>query len=263
MRMIWLWMSLATISLFISACSRDQAYEALFSGKIEIVDLTYPLDPSNAFWPGHGTFPFRLDTLTTLPRDGFYSLAYHTPEHLGTHLDAPNFLIASAPAVDEISVKMFFAHAVVIDISSECSKNPDYQLRRDDVEIWEEVYRYIPRHTLVMVYTGWGARWGNSKQYFNYNARGEMHFPGVQPEAARFLLEERQIVGMGIDTPGLDGGQDKKFSTRKLLASAGKYVIENLANLDQVPARNARVVVAPIKIAGGSGSQVRVFAILP
>ncbi len=256
------WTLALTLSL-LSCTSRDSDDQELFSGEKKYVDLTYPLDRFNLIYPEYGNTLFKMDTLATIARDGFLLFSYRLADHLGTHIDAPAHLMAGAATVDRLPLQSLFANAVVIDISNYCDKNPDYLLRRQDIEVWEEVYRYIPEHALVLVHTGWGSRWGNARKYFNFDARGRMHFPGVSVEAAEFLLTNRNITGIGIDVPLIDGGLAEGFPVHNAVLQAGKYVLENVANLDRMPARNAKVVVAPLNIAGGSGSQVRILAIVP
>ncbi|MDQ7063730.1 MAG: cyclase family protein [candidate division KSB1 bacterium] len=238
-------------------------YADLFSGKLIYEDLSYPLDRYSLIWPGYKADAIQIDTVKTIARDGVLLMRYHFSEHLGTHLDAPNHLFAGAPSGTQTELKSFFANAVVIDIANQCSKNPDYLLQKRDIEIWEEIYRPIPDHTLVFVYTGWGSYWGNAKKYFGFDRKKNMHFPGVSPEAVEFLLNQRQIVGMGIDVALIEGGRRNEMIVHRALLQRGKLLLENVANLDRVPARNAKVIIAPLKVSGSSGSPVRIFAILP
>ncbi len=246
------------------SCDRgDRKYSALFSGELFYEDLSYPLDRYNLVWPEYGDGGFEADTLKTIARDGAFVMKYHFADHLGTHLDAPNYLFAGAPAVHQIDLSAFFANAVVIDISNHCSKNPNYLLQKRDIEIWEEIYRPIPDHSIVFVHTGWGSYWGNARKYFGWDRKKNMHFPGVSPEAADFLINQRNVVGIGIDVAMIEGGQSTEPVVHRMLLQRGKLLLENVANLDRVPARNARVIMAPLKVAGGSGSPVRILAVLP
>ncbi len=252
------------VTLQLSACgNEDGRYEELFSGRLPSVDLTYPLDQFSLIWPGYGGGPLKIDTVKSIGRDGFTALQLHFSDHLGTHVDAPIFLTAGGLSVDHFPLSQLFASAVVIDISNQCSKNPDYLLQRRDIEIWEEVYRPIPKHAMVFVYTGWGGYWGNGKKYFNFDRKRQMRFPGVSREAAHYLLQNRDIVGLGIDTASIEGGLAEGFPVHRLLLARQKLVVENVANLDRVPARNAKVVLAPLRIGGGGAAPVRLLAILP
>jgi kynurenine formamidase len=228
-----------------------------------IIDLTHSLDPGNPFWPGDDVRPFQLDTLTTFAQQGYLSLAYSTPEHLGTHIDGPNHFAGDRMTVDEISLENFFAPAVKVDIKDEATKNPNYAWNRDDLARWEQVYGYIPAGAIVFLYTGWSERWKNAKAYKNADKSGVLHFPGFAPEAVEFLIKERDIKAIGIDNLSVDPGHSSDFPVHKILSGAGKYALENVANLDQLPPRDFHVIVAPIKIRGGTGGQARIFALLP
>jgi kynurenine formamidase len=229
----------------------------------KIIDLTHPLDSQNPFRPGNGSRPFQLETLTTLEQHGFLGMAYWTPEHLGTHVDGPNHFAAAQIAVDEIALENFFAPAVKIDIRDEATKNPNYKWNRDDLDRWEQIYGHIPAGAIVFLYTGWSERWKNPEAYKNADKSGVLHFPAFAVDAVEFLIKARHIKAIGIDNLSVDPGQSADFKVHKVLNGAGKYALENVANLDKVPPRDFHVIVAPIKIRGGSGGQTRIFALLP
>lgn len=237
--------------------------DQLFSGELTVIDLTYPLNDSSPYWPGPTYNPFRLDTLATLEKDGVLSLAYCTPEHLGTHLDAPNHFAEGQIPVDQIAVTDLFAPAAVVDVVAKCETDPDYRLTKQDLLDWEAANGRLPSGAVVLMYTGWGKRWNDYEAYKNEDDEGRMHFPGFSEEAARFLVEERDIKGIGIDDLSVDYGLSTDFVVHHVVNGAGKYHLENVANLERLPARGARLIVAPIKIEGGSGGQARVFAVLP
>ena len=155
-----------------------------------------------------------------------------------------------------------FAPAVVIDVRDEASKDPDYRLRVMRVEKWEALHGRIPAGAVVLLRTGWASRWPDQARYRNTDAAGVMHFPGFSVEAAR-LLVERGAVGLGIDTLSIDYGPSKDFEVHRVTLPAGLYQLENLANMDQLPDAGAFLISAPIKLEGGSGGPVRVFALLP
>ncbi len=253
------------LGLWFVGCAQpgNDRLQQLFSGKLDIVDLTYPLNSSSPYWPGPTYSPFRLDTLATLKKDGVLSLAYSTPEHLGTHVDAPNHFAESPISVDRIASRDLFGPAVVVDVVSKSQADPDYRLTRQDLLDWESKHGRLPDGAIVLMYTGWGKRWSDYEAYKNADKDGQMHFPGFSEEAARFLVEERDIKGIGIDDLSVDYGMSKDFPVHRVVNGAGKYHIENVANLDRLPAKGAMLIVAPIKIEGGSGGQARVFAVLP
>lgn len=231
------------------------------SGGLEIVDLTYPLSADNPHWPAENYRPFSFETLATLEEDGVFSGAFYTPEHLGTHLDAPNHFETGQPSVDELQLPHLVRPMTVIDIRDSAQRNPDYMLSTEDIQLWEEEHGLIPEGAVVFAYTGWGSRWTDYASYKNQDEQGQMHFPGFSPEAAEFLVDQRSILGLGIDTLSVDVGLSKEFEVHHKVHSRGGYHIENAANLNQVPPTGSWVLIAPIKLKGGSGGPARVWAV--
>lgn len=251
---------------FSASCSAPAPTPALgeiADGQVRIVDLSYPLNEQNPHWPGEAYKPFRFETLATLEADGVFSGAFCMPEHLGTHVDAPNHFEAARQSVDELELSQLVAPMVVIDVSQNSASNADYQVSEDDLRTWEEVHNLIPQGAVVFAYTGWGQYWNDFDRYKNQDETGRLHFPGFSPQAARFLVEERSTKGIGIDTLSVDYGLSSDFAVHHIVNGAGGYHIENAAALDQVPARGAWVIIAPIKIEGGSGGPARVWALFP
>ncbi|MDR4507701.1 MAG: cyclase family protein [Candidatus Brocadiaceae bacterium] len=236
--------------------------EEVMKGKATVIDLTYPLNEKNAYWPIGSYAPFQYEVIATIKKDQVFSGKYSTPEHLGTHLDAPNHFEINQPSVDNISFEELVGPAVVLDISSKTEQNPDYSLTRSDIVHWEEVNGKISRGDIVFLYTGWDKRWHDFDAYKNMDKSSRMHFPGYSKEAASFLVKERHIKGIGIDTLSGDNGICSDFHVHHIINGAGKYILENVANLDRLPPRGATVILAPIKIEGGSGGQCRIWAIL-
>lgn len=237
--------------------------EALAAGELRIVDLTYALNERNPYWPGDDYEPFRLKTIATLEKDGVLSKAFCCPEHLGTHLDAPNHFERNQSSVDRIEPGNFFAPGVMIDVAARCEANPDFALDRDTITEWERQHGPIPPGAIVFLRTGWGRFWTNYDRYKNQDMQGRLHFPGYSAEAARFLVSERKAKGIGLDTLSIDPGTSKDFAVHHIVNAAGRYGLENVARLDELPVRGFYVVVAPIKIETGSGGPTRIFAILP
>lgn len=235
----------------------------LFAGRMKIVDLTWALNEENAYWPGEGYHPFELKTIATLEEDGVLSKVMCLPEHLGTHLDAPNHFEANQPALEEIPAKELFTPGVVIDVSIQSEQDADYRLTREDVQAWEKKHGRIPERAVVMLYTGWSRFWNNYERYKNQDVRGRLHFPGYSEEAARFLVEERKIQGVGIDTLSIDRGISENFGVHHVINGASKFGLENVARLDQLPARDFYLVIAPMKIEEGTGGPTRIFAVVP
>lgn len=248
--------------LSISAQKRDRFAE-LFSGKAKIVDLTYSLNDSTPHWPAANYKPFHLETIATLEKDGVLSKAFYTPEHLGTHMDAPNHFEKGQPSVERVPVAQFFGPAVVVDVRSKVEANPDYRLSVDDLKAWEAKHGKIPKGSIVFMFTGWGKHWNHYAKYKNQDKDGVMHFPSFSKEAAEFLVKERDIHGVGIDNLSIDYGMSKDFVVHHIINGAGKYGLENVANLEKLPASGAMLIVAPPKIETGTGGPARIFAVLP
>jgi kynurenine formamidase len=233
------------------------------SGKARLVDLTHVINEQAPYWPGDNYEPFRLRTIATLEKDGVLSKAFSMPEHLGTHLDAPNHFERNRPSVDQLPPADLFAPGVVIDVSAQASMDADYQLTIADLERWERAHGAIPKKAVVLLCTGWGRFWDQPARYRNQDVRGVMHFPGYSAEAAQWLIDQRDVRGIGIDTLSIDPGISRDFATHHAVNRAGRYGLENVAALDELPARGFYLVVAPIKIESGTGGPTRVLAILP
>ncbi len=235
----------------------------LAGGKLKIIDLTYPLNEKSNYWPGEKYKPFKLETIATLEKDGVLSKAFSMPEHMGTHIDAPNHFEPNQPALHQIDPKDLFAPGVVIDVRGPVAGDSDYELSRDAVLEWENEHGRIPDRAVVMLYTGWGRFWDAPARFQNKDVQGRLHFPGYSAEAARLLVGERKVRGLGIDTLSIDRGLSRDFAVHHIVNRAGRYGLENLANLDMLPAKGFLLVIAPVKIDGGSGGPTRVMAILP
>lgn len=232
-------------------------------GDVQFVDLTHALNDKSPFWPGEDYQPFQLRTIATLERNGVSSKAFSMPEHFGTHLDAPCHFENGQRAVDQIAESDLFAPGVLIDLSMACETDADYRMSVADLQQWESRHGPIPRRAIVLLKTGWGRWWSNPVRYRNQDTLGQMHFPGYSAEAARWLLKERDVRGVGIDTLSIDFGPSKDFIVHHLVNGAGRYGLENVAELDRLPPRNFFLIVAPIKIQAGTGGPTRILAIMP
>lgn len=245
------------------AAERQTTLDALVSGKLAIVDLTYALNERSIYWPGENYEPFRLKTIATLEKNGVLSKSFCMPEHLGTHIDAPNHFERNQASVDQISPQKLLSKGVVIDATAQAAANADYRLSINDVKAWEREHGVIQPQTVVLMRTGWGRYWQQPARFKNQDVRGQMHFPGYSAEAARWLIENRDVRGIGIDTMSIDYGLSKDFAVHHMVNGTGRYGLENLAQLDRLPPRRFYLVIAPIKIETGSGGPARIFAILP
>lgn len=232
----------------------------LVASRSRIVDLSYPISDRLPAWPGD-TRTFEARTNVRAEQAGYFSRSFWMLEHFGTHLDAPIHFPPGTVSVDAIPPERLLGPAVVLDIRAQAA-NPDYRITPADVQAWEQRHGRIPAGSIVLARTGWAARWPDAERYRNQDGQGVMHFPGFSVEAVRLLLQ-RGVSGLGIDTLSVDYGASKDFEVHRLSHGAGLYHLENLADLSALPEAGAVLVVAPIKLEGGSGGPVRVFAFLP
>ena len=236
------------------------------SGKI--IDLSYAYDADTIFWPtAEG---FRIEKVFAGMTDkGYYYAAnkFSTAEHGGTHIDAPVHFAQGRNTVDQIPLERLIGEAVVIDVAKQCEGNPDYQVTTDDFLQWEKAQGQIPKDALVLIRTGYGLYWPDRKRYMGTDERGadavpKLHFPGLSPEAARWLTLNRSIKAIGLDTPSIDYGQSTLFESHRALFDKNIPIFENLANLDKLPIKNFVIIALPMKIKNGSGGPLRIIAIL-
>ena len=233
----------------------------------KIVDLTYDFDDKTIYWPTAKAFQWEKESWGKSAGGYWYAAArYSASEHGGMHLDAPVHFGEGKSATDEIPLSRLVGSAVVIDISKVCEKEPDYRLTVDDIAIWEKSNGMIPADSIVLVRTGWGKFWPDKKKYLGTDKPGDvenLHFPGISREAAETFVQQRKIDGVGIDTASMDYGQSKDFIVHQILNGANIYGLENIANLERLPARGAGLIALPMKIKGGTGGPARIIAVLP
>jgi kynurenine formamidase len=232
------------------------------------VDLTHAYDDSTLYWPtATARFEHREDAFGPTEGGWFYSAySLSTPEHGGTHLDAPIHFAEGAWTVDEIPVQRLIAPAVVIDVSPQAEADPDYRLTVEDVRAWEAEHGEVPAGAAVLLRTGWPRYWPDAKAYLGDDTPGDasnLHFPSYGVEAARLLIEERGVGLLGVDTASIDHGPSPDFPVHRLAGAANVPGLENLASLDSVPPTGAWLVALPMKIGDGSGGPVRVVALVP
>ena len=234
----------------------------LVAGKVRVVDMTWTLDETAPSWPAEAAPKFQLTTYSTLEKNGVLSKAISMPEHFGTHLDAPNHFSARPIAVDQLTPDQLIGPGVVLDLTLKAEADPDAMLTEEDLAKWEQQHGPIPAGAIVFLKTGWARHWTQPVRYRNQDARGQMHFPGYSEAATRWLIEHRKIRGIGIDTLSIDPGASRDFPVHRLLNGAGRYGLENVAALDQLPARDFAVIVSPLKLKNGSGGPTRLYALL-
>lgn len=227
----------------------------------QILSLSHVIHPAIPRWPGDP--PVEFEVVADLEQEGYYLRRFAIGEHSATHINAPNSFFADGSGIDAYSPASLVVPAIVIDIWEQAAANPDYALRDRDIHLWEQQQGEIPAGSVVLLYTGWQAKWSDPVAFLNLDAQGIPHFPGFSTAATQFLLAERSIAGVGIDTHGVDGGLDTTFATNRQILVRQGIVLECLANLDQLPAIGTQLVIAPLSLQDGSGSPVSVLAFVP
>lgn len=230
----------------------------LRGGFTTIHDLTHTLSPETPVFPLFD--PLQIVQRFMLAEHGFDGNELTLNEHTGTHLDAPVHFAAGGLSTDQMDPRQFFAPLVVISISDRAMRDADTSVTVEDVRAWEQQHGRLPDGAFVAMNAGWDRRIGDSEAFLNADAQG-MHFPGFSAEAAQFLTEDRDIVGVGVDTLSLDVGTSMDFAAHLTFLPAGKYGLELMANLDDVPPAGATLIVGAPKHRGGTGGPARVFAV--
>jgi len=247
------------------ACTRNAGAHPIDESKV--IDLTYSFDEHTIYWPT--AKPFQLEIVSAAKTAaGFWYAANNVclAEHGGTHMDAPIHFAEGKRAADEVPVQQLMGPAVVVDIRTQAAADADYRLTVDDLKAWEKKYGRIPDGAIVVMFSGWGSRWPDKKQYLGTDQPGDvanLHFPGFSREAGEFLVSQREIDAIGVDTPSIDYGQSKDFIVHQIINGANKPGLENIANLKKLPAKGAMLIALPMKIAKGSGGPARIIAVLP
>jgi kynurenine formamidase len=236
-------------------------FEGILSGKTRVLDLAYAINDRLVPWPGDERC-FEAKINARVEKDGYFTRSFWMLEHYGTHLDAPIHFPPGKTTVDQIPVNQLFGMAVVLDVRAEGVADVDYQLPTARISEWEKRHGQIPEGAIVLLRTGWASRWPDTESYRNEDAAGRMHFPGFSVEAVEQLID-RKVSGIGCDTISVDCGASEQFEVHRVALGAGLYHLENLSDLSELPEKGAFLVVAPIKLEGGSGGPVRVFALLP
>ena len=241
-----------------------QRAPALPGGRV--VDLSHPFDQTSVYWPTAEPFKLETDFEGVTDKGYFYSAyRYSAAEHGGTHIDAPVHFAKSHNSVDQIPLEQLIGDAIVIDVSSQCATNRDYLVSVADFQNWEKKNGQIKPGTIVFLRTGFSKFYPDRKQYLGTDERGaeavaKLHFPGLDPAAARWLTQNRSIKAIGLDTASIDYGQSTLFESHRALFEKDIPALENVANLDQLPEKGFSVIALPMKIKGGSGGPVRIVA---
>jgi kynurenine formamidase len=237
--------------------------------KGKILDMTYPYEESTIYWPTAKSF--HLEKLSWgISAGGWWyaSNEYSASEHGGTHADAPIHFAEKGRTMDKIPLPEWIGPAVKIDVCAKCEQNRDYMLTVEDIEAWEKKFGRIPDGAWVIMYSGIDTRYyPDKKKVLGTDKRGaeaipELSFPGFSPESAAFLVKSRNITGIALDTASIDAGKRTDFKVHQIICGANKLALENIANLDRLPASGATLYVIPMLIKDGTGSPARVFAVL-
>ena len=253
-----------SIVLATSACASPSVFP-----RGELVDLSHTYDAQTIYWPTAEGFQLRKDA-DGITSGGYYYAAnsFFTSEHGGTHIDAPIHFAQGHQSVDKIPLERLLGPAFMIDVTSQSDGNADYQVTRDDFARFEKEHGTLPENAIVLLRTGFSRRWPDAVRYLGTATRGDegvkqLHFPGLHPDAARWIVDNRHIAAIGLDTASIDYGQSTLFESHRTLYARDVPAFENLTALERLPATGAYVIALPMKIGGGSGAPLRAIAILP
>ena len=247
----------------IAACATDRPFH-----ERTVIDLTHGFDETTIYWPTSDGFELQ-EGFAGITERGYYYTAnsFCTAEHGGTHIDAPSHFYEGRLTVDQIPADRLMGPGVVIDVSDACANDRDYRVGIQDLQTWEQRHGRIPDGAIVLLRTGFGEFWPDRSRYMGTAERGEqavakLHFPGLDPAAAGWLVEQRAIRAVGLDTPSIDRGTSVDFETHVTLFRNNVPAFENVARLDRLPPRDFAVIALPMKIRGGSGGPLRIVAVL-
>jgi kynurenine formamidase len=251
----------------ISLAVQSLRAEGLDIAKANIIDLTHAIDRDTIFWPTEPKTFELIEEHRGITEPGFFyaSNRFCLPEHGGTHIDAPFHFAKKGMMVGALPVERLVGPAAVIDVTAKAAADADYTLSVEDVAAWEASHGKLSPGTIVLLRTGWSARWPDKRAYLGDDKPGDasnLHFPSFGVEAVRLLIE-RGVSVIGVDTASIDHGPSKDFLVHRAAGAANVVGLENLTNLDKLPATGAWLVALPMKIARGTGAPARVIALLP
>jgi kynurenine formamidase len=225
-----------------------------------VVDLTHTMSPD--FPTFFGVPGIEMEKKFDFKADGFNLYWWRIIEHAGTHLDAPIHFSEAGITSERIPASTLVAPLAVVDVAAKAAQNPDYLLSRDDLTAWERRHGRLPDNCCVAMHSGWARHVADAAKFLGKDTAGVLHFPGIGPEAAEWLLKQRKVVGVAVDTLSLDHGPSKDFRTHRLWLPAGRWGLENVANLDRVPASGATLVVGLAKVKDATGGPARLLALV-
>lgn len=227
----------------------------------QVIHLSHIIDIDIPQWPGDP--PVEFTTVANIPEDGYYLRRLTMGEHSASHINAPKSFYPHSAGIDQYPGESLVLPAVVIHICAAAKLNPDYALTVADVLAWEKKNGEIAPGSLVLLHTGWENKWLDKKAFLNRDPQGNMHFPGFSYDATEFLLEQRQIAGLGTDTHGVDPGQDDSFNINRLVLAQQRIILENLTNLQHLPPKGSTLMIGVLRLRDGSGCPVGVLALVP
>jgi kynurenine formamidase len=234
-----------------------------------LLDLTHSFGEATIVWPTEQDFRLVLQQAGDTTGGYYYaSNRLEMAEHGGTHIDAPIHFSKGGQTLDQVPIERLVGTGVRIDVTAQCARDRDYLVTIQDIERWEAVHGGIPTHAIVLVDTGFARYWPSRQQYLGTELRGSegvkaLHFPGLNPKTAAWLVRERQVKAVGIDTASIDYGQSTTFETHVALLSQNVPVFENLSDLRDLPDRGFDVIALPMKISAGTGGPLRIIAVIP
>lgn len=233
------------------------------------VDLAHDYAPDTLYWPTAEGFALEVEFKGVTPQGYFYAAnRFRTSEHGGTHLDAPIHFARDRRTVDRIPLDQLIGAAAVVDVRAACAADPDHEVGVGELQAWEARHGRIPEGAILLLNTGFAARWPDALRYLGTAEKGpaavaKLRFPGLAPAAARWLVAERRLKAVGIDTASIDRGRSQLFESHRVLFEREIPAFENVASLDALPAVGTRIVALPMKIRGGSGAPLRIVAWVP
>ncbi|EKD42721.1 MAG: hypothetical protein ACD_73C00041G0001 [uncultured bacterium] len=227
----------------------------------EWIDLTHSFDEKTIYWPTASGF--KIDRRAGFTKEGYYYSAnlFSCPEHGGTHIDAPVHFAKGKKTVDQLTPGELIGEGILIDLEDKIGGDSDYEISEADIKDWEKINGSLSKGSIVLFRTGWARFWNDKKKYLGSDLADDiknLHFPGLSEKAARYLVS-KQIKGVGLDVASLDAGQSRDFKVHRIILGNNLYGLENLAHLDKINATKFLVIVAPMKIGGGTGAPTRVY----
>lgn len=225
-----------------------------------VIDLTHVMSPTFPTFDGGPAIA--MERIGELKKDGYNNYRWHIIEHAGTHLDAPIHFSDNGITAERIPADTLVAPLAVIDVAAKAAQNADYLVAREDIAAWERKHGRLPDNCCVAMHSGWAQHVSDAAKFTGKDAAGTLHFPGFSPDAADWLMQQRKVVGIAVDTLSLDHGPSKDFKTHRLWLPSGRWGLENVANLDKVPAVGATLVVGLAKIKDATGGPARLLALV-